>query len=1219
MPSFFSDKDAPYYLLISDYTEKSAGVRAMYYLCHALNLLGQEAYILGSKTDVNHLRTPSLKISDFNRHRKSQRVPIIIYPEVVFGNPLEMPFIVRWLLNKPGVVGGSEELNDGEMIFTYADYFVPEGMSLPLLKTPLIDRTVFNNDDNPYDKQRQGKVYYAHKYLIDGGELTEHVKDARSLCQDVELTRQELAEILRRSELLYCYEASSIIGEAQLCGCPVAIIPTSYTDKKLGRVEGAGLAPTLSEEDLQHAFETIANAPEDFDIFEQECWLTIKGFIKDTQAEYQQKNVLGSDELDSWGGEIYDILKTQQGAEIETKTSRADSNKAWLNNNYLSESRAAHLAERMMTLWHKQPTFHLFIVVNAHELALLSDTLDSLAKQLYKSWGLTILSSMPAPDVFNDVEPNIEWVMVSSEINESIENSVKESSLDWLIQILPGDILEPHALLSFAETINFYSDCQLIYCDEIVDAQNNDVLFKPDFNLDLLHSQSYIGRSVAVSREAFEQMEGYSSFAYVQNTDLAFRVFEKYGDSVIQHIPHVLWTSYAHKEEKAIRQFNELAVRKGHLVRSEIEFNDVKSIGHGCFEVEYPIQEQPLVSILIVNKDNPSHLSETLESLQEVTSYPNYELVIVDQDSEIEDTPYIYQMAESLFGDKLNIVSYEHANYAAAMNFGFGIVKGQYIVVLTPAMTIVDAGWLDKMLAQLLREQVAVVGAKITDNQSNILHAGGVLGLSDDLEGCFQGEKLTDHGYMNRLICVQEYPAVSSLCFMTTKRDFNAVNGFDEDTLAKTKHLIEDYCLKQRERSKKIIWTPFATICFHIDWGIDKNAVGQVYDVGEEVDYNVLMRWQTQYRQDISFNQNLSLSEKCMLPETRMICDMDTRHKFKPRIMMYPFDNQGVGHYRVRSPLYGLAKEGFIELIEMPNFNSGGITNICLPSLFELNRLSPDVIFMHQMLTDEHYEFLQKVKRYTSIKLVLGIDDLVSNLTAKSAVRRGFAKDLRFRLRRTLKLCDCFVVSTQPLLDTYRDFHDDIRVVPNSLPDESWLGLERKTVDRDNGKPRVGWIGGCSHDGDLAYMVDVVKEMAEEVDWVFMGMCPDEIRDDIKEFHGAVSIDQYPQKVAELDLDLAIAPLEPHPFNECKSNLRLLEYGVMGWPVVCSDIAPYRENNPPVDYADVTNAKEWVSAIRKAVADPQGLKQKGEALQKWVLENYLLSKNLSKWLKVLKS
>jgi hypothetical protein len=70
---------------------------------------------------------------------------------------------------------------------------------------------------------------------------------------------------------------------------------------------------------------------------------------------------------------------------------------------------------------------------------------------------------------------------------------------------------------------------------------------------------------------------------------------------------------------------------------------------------------------------------------------------------------------------------------------------------------------------------------------------------------------------------------------------------------------------------------------------------------------------------------------------------------------------------------------------------------------------------------------------------------------------------------------------------------------------------------------------------------------------------------------------------------------------------------------VCSDIAPYRENNPPVDYADVTNAKEWVSAIRKAVADPQGLKQKGEALQKWVLENYLLSKNLSKWLKVLKS
>jgi glycosyltransferase involved in cell wall biosynthesis len=145
---------------------------------------------------------------------------------------------------------------------------------------------------------------------------------------------------------------------------------------------------------------------------------------------------------------------------------------------------------------------------------------------------------------------------------------------------------------------------------------------------------------------------------------------------------------------------------------------------------------------------------------------------------------------------------------------------------------------------------------------------------------------------------------------------------------------------------------------------------------------------------------------------------------------------------------------------------------------------------------------------------------------------------------------------------------------------------------------------------------EVVKETAEEIDWIFMGMCPDEILPFVKESHDFVPLDEYPQKLASLALDLAIAPLEMNEFNEAKSNLRLLEYGVLGWPVICTDIYPYQTNNPPV--TRVVNTKEaWLEAIRTALANPEQTKQAGDALKEWVLAHYILEDHLDEWAEAL--
>jgi glycosyltransferase involved in cell wall biosynthesis len=166
---------------------------------------------------------------------------------------------------------------------------------------------------------------------------------------------------------------------------------------------------------------------------------------------------------------------------------------------------------------------------------------------------------------------------------------------------------------------------------------------------------------------------------------------------------------------------------------------------------------------------------------------------------------------------------------------------------------------------------------------------------------------------------------------------------------------------------------------------------------------------------------------------------------------------------------------------------------------------------------------------------------------------------------------------------------------------------------RVSSKPRVGWGGGTSHQGDLEVIAEVVRELADEVEWVFFGMCPDELRPYIHEFHGLIDLDSYPAKLASLNLDLALAPLEFHIFNECKSNLRLLEYGACGYPVVCTDTAAYRGYLPCTRVLS-NSTEEWLQAIRMHLADPEASYRMGDELREAVLRDYMLrGDNLEHW------
>jgi hypothetical protein len=196
------------------------------------------------------------------------------------------------------------------------------------------------------------------------------------------------------------------------------------------------------------------------------------------------------------------------------------------------------------------------------------------------------------------------------------------------------------------------------------------------------------------------------------------------------------------------------------------------------------------------------------------------------------------------------------------------------------------------------------------------------------------------------------------------------------------------------------------------------------------------------------------------------------------------------------------------------------------------------------------------------------------------------------------------VVSTQPLKEAFKDYIDDIRVVPNYLPRSIWGTLRSRR--NCSTKLRVGWAGSIFHKGDLSIISKLLTQYHDKVEWVFFGMAPEGLENSV-EFHPGVSLEHYPYKLATLDLDLALVPLEDNAFNAAKSNLRLLEFGILGWPVICSDVYPYRD-------APVTRVKnrykDWEKAFLAKIAEPELLAHEGDELKIWVEENYILEENV---------
>lgn len=890
----------------------------------------------------------------------------------------------------------------------------------------------------------------------------------------------------------------------------------------------------------------------------------------------------------------------------------------WRDNNRPGDSDIAVLDERMRNQWKKYPSVHFVLVDVQDSDRQLIDTLGSIASQLYSGWGVSVLSSRQAFVPEFESEDNLEWICTEN-IAAALAGVIEHSSTDWISFLTSGDRLEPDYLLSLLDLADVKGLAEVLYPDQdsiSEDGEYYNVQFRPDMDMDLLRSLDFIGNgcllnTARVQTELRDLSLQDSGYIY----KLLLKVVEEKSEEGFAHDSKVLF--HAHDQNRSSWYSASSGSSRQQYLDEHLHRVGLKATVHCGYladshRVEYLHNETPMVSIIIPTRDASEVLETCVSTLLDKTLYRNYEVIIVDNNSEKPETLRYLEVVQKN-NQQVRVLEYAGKyNYSAINNFAVEKAKGEYIVLLNNDTAILKGDWLLQMLSPGQRKDTGIVGARLLFPNNTVQHAGIVTGLLSAAEHPHIGLPASESGYMGQILQMRGVSAVTAACFLIRKSVFLEVGGLNEEDFEVLYNDV-DLCLRVRQAGYRVVYTPYAVLMHHGSFSLKDTANNAgAKSRGTSEHRALLKKWLPVLANDRFYNPNLSLADNSVQPETGITTSWDLHRHDRLRILAFPPDAWAVGDYRVLSPLSQLEENGRLRCAYMPEH--AGDNRIDRPLMpVELERCKADVLLMHQALHDYHLQAMEQFSQLNqSVLRVFGMDDLLDNPPPGHRLHKAGYRDIKRRIRKALSLSDRLIVSTQPLADAYSDMIDDVRVVPNAIDMRRWSGLA--SGKRTGSRMRVGWAGGNSHQLDLQILVPVIEQLADEVDWVFLGSMPQGIEGTLVEFHEAVAYPQYPEKLASLNLDLALSPLTSCPFNEAKSNLRILEYGILGIPAICSDIKPFR--NAPVTRVRNT-AKAWVKAIRDHANDFDETERLAMRLRDWVVSGYQLEQHAEQWLESL--
>lgn len=531
-----------------------------------------------------------------------------------------------------------------------------------------------------------------------------------------------------------------------------------------------------------------------------------------------------------------------------------------------------------------RPKFSIVVPLYKTKEAFLRELIESVVRQTYSNWELCFADGSgwsTGPNQSNALQklvegyqsryPNIRYTLLKQNngISENTNAAIEMASGDFIVLADHDDILSLDALFECAKAVNENEETDVLYSDEDKVDMNGKKYFEPhfksDYNIDLLCSVNYICHLFVVKRNVLEKVGMLRrEFDGAQDYDLILRCCE--AARRIVHIPKVLYHWRSHMDSTAANPESKLyafeAGRRAvetHYQRLGIPATVENSPFHGIYYTRYHWKEQPLVSIVIPNKDHVEDLKKCMDSIDEKSSYRNYEYVIVENNSTEKETFAFYQELEKR--ENVTVLYYKGGfNYSKINNYGVKYAKGDYILLLNNDTAIINEDCIWEMLSVCMREDVGVVGARLYYGDDTIQHAGVVIGFGGMAGHTFIGESRYDIGYMGRIICAQDYSAVTAACLMTKKSVYEEAGGLTEEFVVAFNDI--DYCLKVRETGKLVVYNPLAEL-YHYE-----SKSRGLEDTPEKIErFNgevarLTERWASLLKQgDPYYNPNLTLDK----------------------------------------------------------------------------------------------------------------------------------------------------------------------------------------------------------------------------------------------------------------------------------------------------------------------------------------------------------------------
>lgn len=475
----------------------------------------------------------------------------------------------------------------------------------------------------------------------------------------------------------------------------------------------------------------------------------------------------------------------------------------------------------LVPLWNNQKEFQI-------------EMLDSVMNQTYENWELCLADGSDEEHAYIGelcreyaARANGRIVYKKLAKNGGIAGNTNEclklATGEYIGLFDQDDILHPCALYEYVKAIN-QQDADYIYCDETT-FHNGDINkmltmhFKPDFAPDNLRANNYICHFSVFSRELLDGTELFRpQFDGSQDHDMILRLTDNARHVV--HVPKLLyyWRSHSGSVASGIEaKPYAIEAAKGavaeHLRKHGFTHFQISSTRafETIFRIRYQIIGNPKISIVIPNKDHVQDLKRCITSILEKSTYDNYEIIVVENNSTtVEIRDYYKELSAN---DRVRIVTYEGAfNYSAVNNLGVSQASGEYILLLNNDTEVITVNWMEELLMYAQREDVGAVGAKLYYGDKTIQHAGVVIGLGAHRTAGHTHYKQSRQnlGYMGRLCYAQNMTAVTGACLLVKKSLYEAVGGLDTGFAVSLNDV--DFCLKLRKQGYLNVWTPFAEL-----------------------------------------------------------------------------------------------------------------------------------------------------------------------------------------------------------------------------------------------------------------------------------------------------------------------------------------------------------------------------------------------------------------------